>query len=469
MKKINDYKFLIPKSGDMRVDGVIFADEEMLNIIRKDNAQTQIINVASLPGIIGNSMAMPDIHYGYGFPIGGVAGFDMEEGIISPGGIGYDINCGVRLLKTNISCDDINKKDIDTLNNELYDNVPSGVGSTGKIKISKQEVRKVVENGANWAVNKGYGEKEDLLFIEENGCMAGADPDTMSDRALERGTRQIGTLGAGNHFLEIQEVKEIFDEQAAERYGMKTGQITIMIHTGSRGLGFQICDDYLKVMRTASSKYNIKLVDRQLACAPFKSEEGRKYFSAMKCGANYAWANRQCITQQVREVIQKVLGSEVKVEIVYDVCHNVGKVEEHNGRKLIIHRKGATRSFGPGRDEIPDKYRDIGQPVIVPGTMGTSSYVMKGTTKAMEESFGSTCHGAGRVWSRTRALKTVHGSEIIKDLESRGIAIRAKSLKTIAEEAPQAYKDISKVVEICHGAGLSEKVAKVVPLGVIKG
>lgn len=469
IKKINNYKYLIPKSGLMNVDGLIFADENMIESIKKDNAHIQVVNMATLKGIYGMAMAMPDIHYGYGFPIGGVAAFDTEEGIISPGGIGYDINCGVRLLRTDIPTDKLNRKDIENLCNEFYNEIPAGVGRKGKIKISSQEVKKVLAKGARWAVEKGYGKNIDLEYAEENGCMEGADPSVLSERALERGREQIGTLGAGNHFIEIQNVSEIFNKRAAEKYGIEKGQMTIMIHTGSRGLGYQICDDYLKVMRTAVFKYNIKLVDRQLACAPFKSSEGQRYFAAMQCGANYAWANRQCIMHWVRQSIKKIFGTGVNVDLVYDICHNVGKVEEHDGKKLIIHRKGATRAFGPGRKEIPEKYRDIGQPVIIPGTMGTSSYLMRGTEMSMKESFGSTCHGAGRVWSRTKALKTLRGDQVSRDLEDKGITIRARSYKTIAEEAPQAYKDVSEVVEICHRAGLSEKVAKLVPLGVVKG
>ncbi|MBN2406991.1 MAG: RtcB family protein [Elusimicrobia bacterium] len=469
IRKVSDYKYVIERSSGMLVEGLIFADDAMMKSIQEDNAHSQVANVATLRGIYGYSMAMPDIHYGYGFPIGGVAAFDVEEGIISPGGIGYDINCGVRLLRTDVKYGDIDKNDIERLNEELYRNVPSGVGSTGRIRINEREVERVMEKGAGWAVQKGMGEEEDLEFSEESGCMEGALPECVSGRAKERGREQIGTLGAGNHFLEIQKVDTVFDKTAAEKYGIEEGQVTVMIHTGSRGLGYQVCDDYLKVMNRASEKYGILLADRQLACAPFGSDEGRRYFSAMKCAANYAWANRQCIMHWVRKSIRDVLGKEVKVGLVYDVSHNVGKVEDHEGRKLIVHRKGATRAFGPGRGGIPDEYGDTGQPVIVPGTMGTFSYVMKGTEKAMSESFGSTCHGAGRVWSRSRALRSLRGSDVVDRLRMSGISVKAKSLKTVAEEAPDAYKDVSKVVDICHGAGLSEKVARLVPLGVVKG
>ncbi len=469
LNKISDFKYLIPKTNSMRTEGMIFADNDMIKAIARDNAHTQVANMATLPGIYGWALAMPDIHYGYGFPIGGVAAFDIDNGVISPGGIGYDINCGVRLLKTSLFKSEIKNGEIDKLCEDFFKNIPSGVGSTGKIKISAGEVGKVLEKGAKWAVEKGFGEDIDLEFTEENGCMRGADASLVSERALQRGKEQVGTLGAGNHFLEIQEVAKIFDEAAANVFGIKKGQIMIMIHTGSRGLGFQICDDYLKVMRTAAVKYNIALVDRQLACAPFKSDEGQRYFKAMQCGANYAWANRQCIMHWVRESIHNMLDRGINIDLIYDVCHNIGKLEEHNGKKLIVHRKGATRSFGPGSKELPEKYRQLGQPVIIPGTMGTSSYLLKGTQTAMKESFGSTCHGAGRVWSRTRALKSLKGAQVIEKLKEKGITIRAKSFKTVAEEAPQAYKDVSKVVDICHNAGISEKIAKMVPLGVVKG
>lgn len=469
MKKISSYKYLIPKTGDMKTDGLIFADDDMIKQIESDNAHQQVANMATLPGIVGFAMAMPDIHYGYGFPIGGVAAFDADDGIISPGGVGYDINCGIRLLKTGLSIADLDRRDIGRLCDMFYRNVPSGVGSTGRIKISKQEVKKVLENGAGWAVKNGYGSSDDLNYTEENGCMKGADAGCVSDRTLERGQNQIGTLGAGNHFLEIQEVSEIYDVDAARVFGVHKGQIVIMIHTGSRGLGYQICDDYIKKMATASQKYNIKLVDRQLVCAPFRSSEGQRYFAAMQCGANYAWANRQCIMHWVIKSIWDLFGESIKISMIYDVCHNIAKLEEHNGRQLVLHRKGATRSFGPSRQELPREYRSIGQPVLIPGTMGTSSYLLKGTDKSLRESFGSTCHGAGRVWSRTRAKKTLRGSEVCDELKKRGIAIRSRSLKTIAEEAPQAYKDVTKVVDICHNAGLSEKVAKLLPLGVVKG
>jgi len=472
-KKISEYKYLIPQTGRMRTEGLVFASSEMIRKVEEENSYKQVVNMATLPGIVGRAMAMPDIHYGYGFPIGGVAAFDLEEGVISPGGIGYDINCGVRLLTTSLSFDEVSSEEIDKLADRIYNSVPSGVGSSGRLKLEipelKRVLKEVLKEGAGWAVRNGYGENEDLDHAEEGGCMSGADPLQVSERALERGKNQIGTLGAGNHFIEIQKVEEIFNPEKAAVFGLTKGQVTVMIHTGSRGFGYQVCDDYLKVMRSAVGKYGISLEDMQLVCAPFKSDEAKRYFAAMKCGANYAWANRQLITHWVREEVREIFGQETEINVLYDVCHNVGKVEEHDGKKLIVHRKGATRSFGPERAEIPDKYRETGQPVLIPGTMGTSSYVLAGTDTAMKESFGSTCHGAGRVWSRSRAKKSVRGENIRRELQERGITVKAKSYKTVAEEAPQAYKDVSEVVEICHKAGLSEKVAKVVPIAVVKG
>ncbi len=466
-KKRGDYSYIIPREGKMRTEGLIFADDRMISEV-EEGAASQVANVATLPGIVGRALGMPDIHYGYGFPIGGVAAFDMREGIISPGGIGYDINCGVRLLRTEVIADDVDKESIKKICVRIYNAVPSGVGSSGTLKLSRNEVRKVLRKGARWAVEKGMGTGRDLEYAEENGGMEGGSPGDVSDRAVERGTAQLGTLGAGNHFIEIQKVTNIYDPEASAVFGIKEGQMVVMIHTGSRGLGFQICDDYLRVMRTAVSKYAIELTDRQLACAPFGSDEGRRYFSAMKCAANYAWANRQCITYRIREALEYITDSG-EVELIYDLCHNVGKVEEHHGRKLVVHRKGATRAFGPGASGVPEKYRSTGQPVIIPGTMGTSSYLMRGTESSMTEAFGSTCHGAGRQWSRKRAAGRLNGEEVRQGLGGRGIYVISKRSRTLAEESPQAYKDVSRVVDICRGAGLSAPVAKMVPLGVIKG
>ncbi|MBC7128371.1 MAG: RtcB family protein [Thermoplasmatales archaeon] len=482
LNKIDDYRYEIPKSYkgidgklNMRVPGMIYALPEMLPLIRKDNAPEQTANVATLPGIVGRSLAMPDIHWGYGFPIGGVAATEYEEGVISPGGVGFDINCGVRLVRTNIKFEQINKSIIKELTDELFKNIPSGVGSEAKIKLNKPQLDEVLQMGARWAVEHGYGWEEDLEYLEENGCMEEADASAVSEKAKERGMSQVGSLGAGNHFLEIQKVEEIFDENAAKIYGIEKNQIVVMIHTGSRGCGHQICTDYLRVLEQAVKKYKIELPDRQLACAPLKSKEGEQYFKGMACAANFAWANRQMIVHWVRQSFEKIFKEDAEnmgMKIVYDVCHNIAKIEEHeiDGKrmKVCVHRKGATRSFGPDSSEIPGKYRSIGQPVLIPGDMGSESYLLKGTKKA-EEAFGSTCHGAGRVMSREEAKRRWRGSEIARMLEGKGIYAHPASMVVMAEESPDAYKDVSMVVNATHGAGLSLKVARMVPLGVVKG
>lgn len=477
LEKIDDYHFRIPKSyrSEMRTEGIIFTDEELLKSIREDQAPEQIANVATLPGIVGNSLAMPDIHWGYGFPIGGVAATHLEEGIISPGGVGYDINCGVRLLRSDLQLKDIQDK-IPRLVDSLFVNIPSGVGSKGKIRISQKELDEVLNIGAKWAVDKGLGWPEDLEFTEEGGRLKGADPALVSERAKKRGLPQLGTLGSGNHFLEIQLVEEIYDSKIASAFGIFKGQIVIMIHSGSRGLGYQVCDDYLKVMKGAIEKYNIKLPDRQLACAPVNSEEGKNYFAAMACAANYAWANRQCIIHWAREAIGKVLNvapPRLGMRQIYDVAHNIAKFEEHiiSGKKvrLCVHRKGATRSFPSHHPDIPQAYYEVGQPVLIPGDMGRNSYILVGTERAMKESFGSTCHGAGRLMSRTAAKRAINDQELRKELDKKGIFVRAATGGVLSEEAPLAYKDVNKVVEICQGAGISLKVAKMRPLGCAKG
>ena len=477
LEKLDDYRWIIPTSYQkgMRVPGLIYADEKMLQQIRQDQAPQQVANVACLPGILGYSMAMPDIHWGYGFPIGGVAGVDVETGVISPGGVGYDINCGVRLIRTNLTFSDI-KNQIRSLVERLFQNIPSGVGSTGKLKLSKKEERAVLRDGALWAVKQGFGWREDLELTEQGGHLERADPEALSQRALERGLPQLGTLGAGNHFLEIQEVEEIFDTKTAGVFGLAKGQITVMIHTGSRGLGYQVCDDNLDRMVRAMSKYKITLPDKQLACAPVNSPEGRQYFAGMAAAANYAWTNRQLILHWVRESFEQVLeesAEKLGMHMVYDVAHNIAKFEKHivNGKpkKVVVHRKGATRAFPAEHEDIPEKYRNVGQPVLIPGDMGTASYVLVGTQKAMEESFGSTCHGAGRVMSRHAAVKATKGRTIVRELAERGIIVRSKGERTLHEEVSEAYKDIDRVVEIVHGAGLSRKVAKMRPLGVVKG
>ncbi len=476
--KIDDYHWKIPQSykKGMRVPGLIYASEEMLESIREEQTPEQVANVAFLPGIVNFSMAMPDIHWGYGFPIGGVAAMDVKDGVISPGGVGYDINCGVRLLRTNLNEAEVRLK-INQLLSELFANVPSGLGSQGRIRVSQKEMRELMIEGAHWAVKHGFGSKEDLDATEEGGRMKSADPGRVSDKAVKRGMPQAGTLGSGNHFLEIQVVKEIFEPKIASIMGInEIGQVLVLIHTGSRGFGHQVCTDHLRVMEEAASKYGIKLPDRQLACAPIESNEGRDYLAAMACAANYAWCNRQCIVHWVRESFSKIFNKNLDglgMEQVYDVAHNIAKLEEHkvDGQKsqVCVHRKGATRAFPPGHKEIPLRYKEIGQPVLIPGDMGRCSFIAVGTQKAMEESFGSTCHGAGRILSRHAARRILRGKDVAQDLERRGIIIKTGDISSLAEEASQAYKDVTKVIEICHQAGISKKVARATPLGVIKG
>ncbi len=471
------FKFRIDKSyrPGMRVDGVIYADEELIVQADRDKALGQVINVAFLPGIVRASLAMPDIHWGYGFPIGGVAATDPENGgVISPGGVGFDISCGVRLMLTSLSREEV-KKRLEVLAQALTADIPKGVGSRGKIKVGKKEIKELMVKGARWAVEKGYGFPEDLEFIEEKGTVEGANPDLVSERALERGLDQPGTLGAGNHFLEVQEVEEVYRPEIADKMGVFPGQVVVMIHSGSRGTGHQICTDFLRIMDSASRRYGYNLPDRQLACAPVNSPEGKNYYQAMACAANYALANRQCLGHLVREALEKVfrLGAErLGVRLLYDVSHNIAKLEKHevNGQAklLCVHRKGATRALPPGHPDLPSFYRETGQPVIIPGDMGRASYLLVGTPEG-KESFYSTCHGAGRLLSRKQAKKNIRGEKLYQELEEKGIKIVAGSLGLLAEEAPQAYKDVSKVVEICQGAGLSLKVARLRPLLVVKG
>lgn len=483
LNKIDDYRYEIPPTyrGEhnnikMQTSAVIYANEEMIPSIRADKAPEQIVNSTLLPGIVGKALAMPDIHWGYGFPIGGVTAIDAENGVISPGAIGFDINCGVRLLRTNLHMKDLDKQKIQALINKMFENVPSGLGSKAKVRLSNKELDDVLTRGAKSPVENGYGWEEDTEFLEECGCLENADISKVSNRAKQRGLSQVGSLGAGNHFLEIQKVSEIYDNTAAKTFGINNvGQIMVMIHTGSRGFGHQVCTDHLKVLEQAVKKYNINLPDRQLACAPVNSEEGRAYIKAMACAANFAWANRQLIVHWIRESFERILNDSAEnmdMKIVYDICHNIAKLEEHeiDGEKkmVYVHRKGATRAFGPGKKEIPLKYRDVGQPVIIPGDMGTESYLLKGTRKA-EETFGSTCHGAGRIMSRHQALKKWRGEEVVKNLKDRGIYVHSASMKVLAEEAPDAYKNIKNVVDVAHGAGISKKVVKLIPLGVVKG
>ncbi len=476
VKKLDDFRWLIPKKGKMRTEGLVYADEKMLAVIRKDASLEQVANVACLPGIVGRSMAMPDIHWGYGFPIGGVAAFDMEDGIVSPGGVGYDINCGVRLLRSDLDAADV-KDQIPTLVGALFRNIPCGVGSRRKdLKLSAQEMDHVLVKGAGWAVSRGYGSQEDLEHIEEGGCIAGGNPEYVSQRAYTRGKDQLGTLGSGNHFVEIGYVEEVFDEAAARALSLHKGQVTIIVHTGSRGLGHQVCDDYIKVLLKASAKYKIDLPDKQLCCAPIASKESQQYLSAMACAANFAFCNRQLITHWVRETFQAVFQMgprELGLDLVYDVCHNIAKVETHEvdgkARKLCVHRKGATRAFPPHSPFIPEDYKEVGQPVLIPGDMGRYSYVLVGTETALKETFGSTCHGAGRMLSRRQAQKVAKGRSIIRELEDQGIYVRGAGKGTINEEISEAYKDVTDVVNVVHEAGIGKKVARLKPMGVIKG
>ncbi len=478
LNKIDDYRWEIPQSykPGMAVPGLIYADEALLELMREEQTPEQVANVAFLPGIVGHSLAMPDIHWGYGFPIGGVAATRVKDGVISRGGVGFDISCGVRLLRTNLTAEEVRPR-IKALVEELFASVPSGLGSEGKIRVGEREIDQILLQGAKWAVEKGYGEVADLEFTEESGCLKGADAEQVSSKAKKRGTPQAGTLGSGNHFLEVQQVKEVYAPEAARAMGIEgAGQVLVLIHSGSRGLGHQVCDDYVRVMGEAARKYDISLRDRQLACAPFPSPEGQAYFAAMACAANYAWANRQCITHWVRESFVKLFGRrrhELGLEQVYDVAHNIAKVEEYlvNDQRLTlcVHRKGATRAFPAGHHDLPPTYREIGQPVLIPGDMGRCSYIALGTERAMKETFGSTCHGAGRVQSRSAAKRSLRGMDVAQALAERGITVKARSMASLAEEASEAYKDVSQVVEVTHRADISRKVVQASPMGVVKG
>jgi tRNA-splicing ligase RtcB len=470
--KINDFLWEIPKDfrSDMRVPARVYVSEKMLEEALKDRSLNQLINVATLPGIVNYSLAMPDIHEGYGFPIGGVAAIRLSEGVISPGGVGYDFNCGMRILLSDFSASEIEPY-LDKLATAIAKAVPSGLGKGHKIGLSISDLDKVLEGGAQKLVENGYGEKEDIELCEANGCLKQADAKAVSNKAKNRGQDQLGTLGSGNHFLEIQKVAEIFNEEIAQKMGIFKNQVTVMIHTGSRGLGHQVATDYIQKMMQAMRRYNINIPDRELACAPFNSDEGQAYFQAMCAAANFAWANRQMISYYVREAWKKILPQD-KLKIIYDVAHNIAKIEEYeiNGKKekLIVHRKGSTRAFPAYHPEIPEKYKEIGQPVLIPGSMGTASYILIGNEKS-RESFYSTCHGAGRRMSRMAATRNLSPQEIIKYLENKGILVKCESLRGLAEEAPEAYKDINEVVEVVHQSQLSLKVAKLVPLAVIKG
>ncbi len=473
VQRVGPYEWEVPLGyiPRMRVPGRFFLSEELAGTL-EEGAINQLANVATLPGIRTYALAMPDIHWGYGFPIGGVAAFGMDDGIISPGGVGFDINCGVRLFTTPLNEDTLVKRR--DLIERLYHEVPTGVGARSTLRLSGKALEDIMVNGSHWAVDNGYGTGDDLVRCEENGRMKDAGPEHVSSKARARGMPQSGTLGAGNHFLEIQVVKEIIDQSAAKAFRISQGQICVMIHCGSRGLGHQVCTDHLKVLEEATRKYGITLPDRQLACAPIGSPEGRAYFAGMAAAANYAWANRQVITHSARKVFSAMYGiAYEEMPLVYDVCHNVAKIETHEvgavKALVCVHRKGATRAFGPGERDVPSVYRDTGQPVIIPGSMGTSSFLLAGTRVAMEKSFGSTCHGAGRVLSRAAAKRQISGQKVRNDLGKGGVIVRAPNDSSIAEEAPAAYKPSHEVVRVVSEAGLSRIVARLEPLGVIKG
>ncbi len=476
-ERIDAYRWRIPRTGGMRTDGLVYADDTLFDAIRGDPALVQVCNVATLPGIVGPSIAMPDIHWGYGFPIGGVAAFDEEKGVISPGGVGFDISCGVRLLRTGVTQEELSADDrLKVLVDRLFEGVPSGVGKGSTLRISDTDMTEIMTQGARWALEQGYGEAADLEYLEERGCMPGADPSCVSDRAIQRGTRQVGTLGSGNHFLELQRVDRIYDAAAASVLGLEEGQVTVSIHTGSRGFGYQICEDYVREFVRSTGKYGIDLPDRQLCCAPIGSPEGQRYIGAMICGVNFALTNRQVITQRVRQAFESAFGKGPawhRIGVVYDVCHNVAKRETHevDGRRrtVWVHRKGATRALPPGHPDLPGRYRSIGQPVLVPGDMGRYSFVLCGNPAAGEEGFASSCHGAGRRMSRKQARRLARGRSIFEEMAERGVLVRSEGRATVAEEMPEAYKDVAEVVNSVEGAGLARRVARLVPFAVIKG
>ena len=475
VERIDAYRWRVPRHGGMRTDGLIFADEGLMRDLEGDQAVQQVANVAHLPGIVGPAIAMPDIHWGYGFPIGGVAAFDLETGVVSPGGVGYDINCGVRLLATSLSISEARPR-LGALVDALYRTIPSGVGaSRSDVILQRRELEAVLREGARWAVEHGFGVPADLEAIEANGTLEGADPGAVSDRAKERGKSQLGTVGSGNHFVEVGYVAETFDAAAAARLGLEPGRLTVFIHSGSRGLGYQVCDDSLETMLRASAKYAIPLPDKQLCCAPLASPEARQYWGAMNAAANFAFANRQLMAHYARRALGQVFGPEAaeRTHLVYDVCHNIAKIERHEvagaPRRVCVHRKGATRAFPPGHPELASQFRDLGQPVLIPGDMGRYSYVLLGTEGAFRETFGSTCHGAGRRLSRHQAKKLARPRNILKELEAQGILVRAANRGTVDEEMPEAYKDVSRVVDVVHAAGIGRKVVQLKPVAVVKG
>jgi len=475
LEKIDDYRWLIPKTGTMRVPGMVYSSRRLIKSVAADESIRQVAHVACLPGIVSYSLGMPDIHWGYGFPIGGVAAFDADEGIVSPGGVGYDINCGCRVITTRLDYEHI-RKDLPRLVADLFAAVPCGVGSRGMVKLSAAEEKKVLSRGARWAVAQGFGVTEDLDTTEEGGCLDGADPGVVSDRALTRGRDQLGTLGSGNHFCEIEVVDTIFDETTARAFDLTPGRVVVMLHTGSRGFGHQVCDDYLERMIRQRSSLDFDVPDVQLACTYLKSALGQEYLSAMACAANFAWANRQILMDIIRHSFEKTLHlspRELGMRHLYDVCHNIAKGETLpvNGipRHLMVHRKGATRAYPPGHEAVPECYRSVGQPVLIPGDMGTGSYILAGTDTAYQETFGSSCHGAGRVMSRNRARKASAGRSVGRDMADRGIIVMARGRKTLAEEIPEAYKSLEDVVDAVHGAGIATKVARLRAVACVKG
>jgi tRNA-splicing ligase RtcB (3'-phosphate/5'-hydroxy nucleic acid ligase) len=470
-ERIDPWTVEIPASAreDMLVPARIYVDEVLWERAIGDRTLEQLVNVATMPGITGWALAMPDAHEGYGFPVGGVAAFRAEDGVISPGGVGYDINCGVRLLASDLQVEEVRPR-LDGLMTDLARSIPSGLGKGGQLRKTRTDIDRILAEGCRYLAEIGMALSEDVERTEAHGSFQRADPSKVSDKARERGGGQLGTIGSGNHFVEVQRVERIFDRAAALALGLREGQLVILIHTGSRGLGHQVCTDWVRSMDSVMARHGIKLPDRELACAPFHSKEGQAYFGAMCAAANFAFANRQAITCSARQVFERALGEKGGLRLVYDVAHNMAKLEEHgDGQQVVVHRKGATRAFGPANPETPEAYREVGQPVLIPGSMGTASYVLVGTDEALERSFGSTCHGAGRAMSRTAAKKVKSGQEVRKELEGQGITVRCASTGELAEEAPHAYKDVDRVVDVVHHAGLARKVARLVPLGVIKG
>lgn len=474
LEQIDAFRYRIPRNeaAGMHTDVVVYASAPLIEQIQKDQSLVQAINVATLPGIVGHSLAMPDIHQGYGFPIGGVAATDMEEGVVSPGGVGFDINCGVRLVRTSLHEGEVRLR-LKQLIDQVFRDVPCGTGTEGRVKIKRSELDQVLRQGARWMVEHGYGESRDSEFAEAGGALAGASPEEVSDRAKERGAPQLGTLGSGNHFLEVQYVEEVHDATAAATMHIDKGQVVVLIHSGSRGLGHQVCTDYVALMNQVMPKYGITLPDRQLACAPIRSKEGQSYLGAMAAAANFAWANRQAILHFLRGAFRRLFGDDARLALIYDVCHNIAKRETHRiggkTREVLVHRKGATRAFPPQHPEMPADYRSTGQPVFIPGSMGTASWVLVGQQRAMQETFGSVCHGAGRLLSRTAVRKGKNAREEQRKLEENGILVRSESRDGILEELPEAYKNVDEVIEVVHSAGLARKVARLRPMGVIKG